>query len=271
MTGAAAGFGANQHGPASRRFWLAAGVVVVVAFVGWGGATIGSLLGHQSVHHRRVFAGPVRELDLHVSNGSITVMGSDSSQTIVDAAGDRGITSPSDDETLSGGILTVHSGCGFAVITDNWCGLSYRITVSRNVEVIAQTSDGSVKVTGISGALDLSSSDGRLHVDSPTGPLKLHTSDGAIRVTNANTSVAAADSSDGSIHLGFRAPPQSVTAHSSDGSVTVGLPNTPDSYHVTAHSSDGSVHNDVRTFSGSQRTITVTSSDGNVTVSYGTG
>jgi Putative adhesin len=254
--------------PARHGAWLAGGLAVAVACAALGAWSLIGGLSHAPVAIHRTWNNPVRVVDLHLGDGSVTIVGSDRPGATVDATGSRGLSTPTDHETLERGTLTISSSCPLTLGT-NWCSLSYLVALPRAAAVTVHAGDGSVQVSGVTAALSLSSSDGSITVTAPSGALQLHSSDGSIHVTGATSPSVSASSSDGSVHLGFARPPSTVSAHSSDGSVTVGLPSSAAAYRLDAHSSDGHVSTPINTSPTSARRITATSSDGSVTVRYG--
>jgi Putative adhesin len=256
--------------PHRRGGWLAGGLAVAVACIALGAWSLVGALSHAPVAIHRTWSGSVRTLDLSLGNGSATIVGSGRVGAVVDATGSRGLSTPTDHETLDGGVLHISSSCPFR-LGSNWCSLSYRVAVPAGTSLTVHSGDGSVHVSAVSAAMKLSSSDGSITVTAPSGSLDLNSSDGSINVVGATSPQVSASSSDGSVRLGFAHPPSSVTAHSSDGSVTIGLPRTLDVYRVEAHSSDGHVSTLVRTDPAGTRRVTASSSDGSVTIRYGAG
>jgi DUF4097 and DUF4098 domain-containing protein YvlB len=63
-------------------------------------------------------------------------------------------------------------------------------------------------------------------------------------------------------------PPQDLRATTDNGSIEVVLPDTPDAYAVDTSTDNGSIRNDVRTDSTSDRTITLSTDNGNITLRY---
>lgn len=252
--------------PRRRRGWVVMGLVIAFVTVGLGAWDLVGTLSRQPVHLQRTWAAPVRTLDIDVGDGSVTLVGTSRSGALVEANGVRGLSSPTDDQTLEEGTLRIRSSCSFAA---QWCSLSYRVELPVGATVVAHSSNGPVTADGLAGNVQLTSNNGRVTANGPAGTIALHSSNGQVRVTGATSARVSATSNNGSVHVGFARPPQAVVAHSSNGSVTVGLPHSDISYRVEAHSSNGSVSTPVRTDPTGSRTITAVSSNGRVTVRYG--
>jgi hypothetical protein len=261
--GVAARRPARRHGT-----WLVAGLVVASLLVALGGFDVAGLLSHEPVSRHHRWSGTVTAVAISVGSGSITVVGSDQPGAVVEATGARGLNAPSDHETMTDGRLQIRSACSF-VLGGDWCSLNYHVTVPKGASVTVSAGDGSARVSGITGPLTLSTSDGSVEVAGGSGPLSLHSSDGGVNVDGARSQRVQASSSDGNVTIRFATVPASIRADSSDGSVVVEVPPGPDLYRVDTSAADGHVSTAVRTAPTSLHHIDVSSSDGNVTVRYG--
>jgi hypothetical protein len=127
------------------------------------------------------------------------------------------------------------------------------VEVPAGVDVQARSAAGGVQADGLSGRLDLRSSAG------------------SVQGENLGSDDVEAQSSAGSVTLGWNddADPQRVDASSSAGSVTVLLPDRPgEAFAVDADSSAGTTRVEVRTDPAATRTVRAESSAGSVTVAY---
>lgn len=122
-----------------------------------------------------------------------------------------------------------------------------------NGQVELHTGDGSIRAEEISGDLSLTSGDGSIAVDGAEGTLALETGDGSVNVTGRLGAVRLR-TGDGSIV--YRSSESTVMADdwditTGDGSVSLYLP--PDfGAELDAHTGDGSIQNDLSMSSGSQ-------------------
>lgn len=129
-------------------------------------------------------------------------------------------------------------------------------------------SDGSIKIHNLTGTLESRSSDGRASIDGKFSGLQVHTSDGSLDLNVQEGSHLASssriESSDGhvTVHL-----PHSLAAdldvHAGDGKIECTLPLTMDGFS----SEHGSGHNLRGHLNGGGPTITIHTSDGNVSLS----
>ncbi len=92
-------------------------------------------------------------------------------------------------------------------------------------DVDARTSNSSIEVDGVGGEAQLHSTNGRISVDHVAKRLDAETSNSSIKARLDGNAPVRAGSSNGSIDLGFSAPPKAdVRASTSNSSITVHLP-----------------------------------------------
>jgi DUF4097 and DUF4098 domain-containing protein YvlB len=128
------------------------------------------------------------------------------------------------------------------------CGQDVTVLVPAGFTVVASSSAGDVRASGLAGVL------------------QLHSSAGDVKGTGLQSAQVSASSSAGDVSITFAAVPLVVDATSSAGDVTVRVPGTV-AYHVkSAHTSAGDSHVGVRQDDTSTHIITATSSAGDVTI-----
>ncbi len=98
--------------------------------------------------------------------------------------------------------------------------LHIEVRMPKDADLQVRTGDGSIKATGLSGAIDLHSGDGSLAVSSLKGAIRLHTGDGSIEASDLDGKCDAV-SGDGRIRLTGRF--DVLSAKSGDGSVAVAV------------------------------------------------
>lgn len=161
------------------------------------------------------------------------------------------------------------SAGGLAVVVDKPTlrnaryGVSLAGTVPTRTSLTLVTSDGSVHLANIEGAVDAKTSDGSIRADGIKGDTKLktsdgsidcsriegetldlHTSDGGIRCEDIRVARLSCRTSDGSVHIECAADSPRVmeaTVTTSDGSITFAAPPGLSAV-VDASVSDGSIH-----------------------------
>jgi hypothetical protein len=234
-------------GGGARPLLIGLGIAFAVLSVVAGTLNVIGSIGHDSAHHQQSYQG-IRVVDVDVSAESVQIVAGPDGVTRLDRTISWSLKKPSYSQRQEGDRLVIRSSCG--ITFGRGCSGKVHLVVPAAAEVHAHSSASYVGVTGLSGRLDLSSSAG--HVD-------------GVRLASKTVE---ADSSAGSVELGFVVPPTDVKATSSAGSVAVLLPKGDEAYRVEADSSAGSSEVSVRTDPASSRRIVANSSAGSVEVSY---
>ncbi|MGF7235891.1 MAG: hypothetical protein ACQSGP_13155 [Frankia sp.] len=241
-----------RPGPGPRKFALFIGVLLTVAFIGYGSLALVTLLrlGHHN-GERQFSTANVRAVDIATEGLGVSITGGVNpgapgviSYRVLVAWGN-----PHPSVVLaSDGTVRIRLSCStWAPIG---CSGHLSITVPAGIPVSARSSGGGINATGLAGDLRLDSSGGGIHA------------------TNLRSSRADVQSSGGGIRLGFIAVPSTVHASSSGGGTTVELPDRSGPYAVSARAGGGGSHVDVRQDPRSARTITISSGGGGIHVRY---
>jgi DUF4097 and DUF4098 domain-containing protein YvlB len=139
------------------------------------------------------------------------------------------------------------------------------VSVPRRSDVSAHSGDGSIRIEGVAGRLELETGDGSIRASDVEGDMTLHTGDGSVNVSGAQGQLDV-DTGDGSVEVAgslvavklrsgdgsivYRAGAATTMSDdwdisTGDGSITLYLP--PDfSGEVDARTSDGMVRNELR-------------------------
>ena len=145
------------------------------------------------------------------------------------------------------------------------------VSVPRRSDVVARTGDGSIKLEGLKGRLELRTGDGSIRATNVSGDLRLHTGDGSVTVERADGTLDL-DTGDGGVNVTgkltvvkmrtgdgsivYHVEPGSVMSEAwdiatGDGGVSLYLP-ADFGAELDAHTGDGRIVND----------LSVASSDG---------
>ena len=138
------------------------------------------------------------------------------------------------------------------------------VSVPRRVNISARTGDGSIRLDGLTGRLELRTGDGSIRVADASGDLRLHTGDGSITVERTEGTLDL-DTGDGGVnvsgklsavkmHTGdgsivYRVEPGTVMSDAwdittGDGGISLYIPSSFDA-ELDARTGDGSIANDV--------------------------
>jgi hypothetical protein len=233
-------------------------------------------------------------LEVQNKNGSVTITRGD--QAHVDIFAEKrsylggNVDNVKIEVTITGKTMTVET---VYLRKNPRVSVTYKISVPEGMRVKEVTSsDGSVKVTGTKGDLEIRTSDGSVEAQEITGNVKTRTSDGSVTAENIAGDVEI-KTSDGSITI--KDVTGNIEAKTSDGSVTIEsvqgtvIADTDDAKirlrhiegYVSAKTSDGSIEiidvagvREARTSDGSilaeiraiQEDVHVKTSDGSITL-----
>ncbi|MGH3168539.1 MAG: hypothetical protein ACRDN0_21990, partial [Trebonia sp.] len=179
------------------------------------------------------------------SAGSVTVNGSSGHGPVtVTEEPSYTKTRPATTRTVSGSTLDLAYTCKSQLV----CSVDYIITVPSGVAVNAESREGSVTLTSVS------------------GPVTAQTFAGLVAATGLTSPSAVLKSGAGGIDATFAGAPASVQASTDAGSITIAVPGS-DSYKVNAHAVVGVSTVTVRHSASAARTITAHSDLGSITIS----
>ena len=253
-----------------RRTWLIVGSLVTVPVLLYGAIDVASALAHEERTEVAKFdAGGLQSVDVDNAAGSVRIVGVEDTDTVtVTARVSDGLRATGHDVRSEGDRLVVEGTC--PTFLSDWCSVRYTIEVPSDLAVTAETDSGRVTVTDIAGDVEASSDDGRIELARIEGNVVLHSDNGSVTATGIRrASRAEATSENGRVRLEFLDPPDDVVATSDNGSVDVVIPDAGAiAYRVDADSDNGTVSFPVRTDPDGDRTITATSDNGDVTISY---
>jgi DUF4097 and DUF4098 domain-containing protein YvlB len=90
------------------------------------------------------------------------------------------------------------------------------VSVPRDVNIIARSGDGSIRLERVNGRIDVRTGDGSIRASDVSGELRLETSDGSVTVQKAQGRLSV-DTGDGGVDVGGKL--SAVKLHTGDGSV----------------------------------------------------
>jgi hypothetical protein len=179
-------------------------------------------------------------------------------------------------QSVSGGVLSLAD----PACADQSCSVSFAVRVPSGVTVTAAggamflsgiaganlDSDGApVSATNIHGPLTVSTHGGPLQINGLTGALRVDTGGGQVVATHLTAATATVATGSGLVQLVFAAAPESVVVSTAGGPVSLSAPGGP--YALTANSDGAPQIIGVATSSTADRSITVTTGGGQLTIS----
>jgi DUF4097 and DUF4098 domain-containing protein YvlB len=253
---------------AARTAWLVLGGLLVVASFAWGTFQVVSLLAHEEYTEIDTFAAAeVTTLDLSNGNGRVTVLGTDTDEIAVTAEISEGLRAPRREMRVVDGRLDIDAGC--SLLAGTWCQVDLTVQLPAHMAVEIDADNGRVEVRGIDAPVLVRSDNGSVELDRLAGALDARTNNGRVVARQVSSADVRAQSDNGRVELQFDGEPMTVVASSDNGDVEVLLPDTDAVYQVDIGSENGSVDQQVRVDPTSERSITISSDNGNVSVRYG--
>jgi hypothetical protein len=226
-----------------------------------------SFLARRAQTQDQSYPGPVQRIELNLGSGDAVVRATSGAGVSVHRHLVWSFARPKIHETLTGQTLTITTNCS-GIQFGSGCGVDYTIGVPPGVTLVAKSSTGDVKVSGVQGPVDVRTSTGDVDLTGTSGDLTVHTSSGDVTGTGLTSPHINARVSTADVALTFTKAPDLVDARSSTGDVRVTVPDG-DAYKVDISTSTGDRTVRVSESAGSTRSITVHTSTGDVTVNYG--
>jgi DUF4097 and DUF4098 domain-containing protein YvlB len=251
--------------------------IAAVQVAGW---TIGAVERTTS----QKIPGPIDQLVVDSDGGEITVVPSLSNEVRINSTVKGSIHTPEPHAFREGNTIHLSGKC--PDISFGPCRAQITIYVPRETpvevhsgsgdltagalsgRVVLDTGSGDVTAMGLSGPADLRTGSGDVSVRGLRGATELHTGSGDITAQGLVTQNLTADTSSGDVDLDFGLGPKGVSASTASGDVNITVPRD-GTYHVIADPGSGDEQVDVKTDPSADRTITASTSSGDVTVAYG--
>lgn len=246
-----------------RGFWIAIGAVLVAAGIA---LLIWPLGGLNRDSGTPSFSG-VAFVEFDLENSPIEFVAG-GSETVVDYTSSAGLLGSNlvSIEQI-GEVLHIDQDCtGF--IINFGCQATFTVTVPAAAQVSGVTSNGTVELAGLDAPVDVATSNGSVTMEDLTSSVVARTSNGSITGTGLGSDVVDVVTSNGRVSLTFAASPTSVTVRSSNGALEVFLPSDAPPYAVETSTSNGSVSTDIRTDPAAQASISMRTSNGDITLGF---
>jgi hypothetical protein len=257
-------------GPSSlfrRRGLVGVGLAMTFVLVGIGSLVAVNAMARQTVQEEHVYGFKGKALSIDLTIGEVQIVpGADDDQITVRRRLTYGLRRPHVEERIDGETFRVSdSDCAIAVGAP--CHVKWLLQVPRNLHVAITTKSGDITVSGLAGAVNLTSTSGAVKARALSGQaLQLLSHEGSVTGTDIRSTHVVATSQSGDISLGFRTPPKLVRGQTKTGSVGVVLPDGDETYKIVAVTVSGSKTITARHDPDADRSINVKSETGAVTV-----
>ncbi len=204
-------------------------------------------------------------VDVRVPNSALRLESSPDAQVHVRADGSSLGATPTLEITTANGVTEVTGGC-----PNQWlgfCSLTMTVALPAALSVTTDGVNGQIEVSGLTGALRLTTTNGAVETTGTLGRVEVHTTNGAVRVRDAGSRRVVATTTNGAVEVDFRDAPEAVEARSTNGSITVRMPEAGLSYRVDARTTNGNVDTgSIPSDPSARRTIIAQTTNGDVRV-----
>ena len=248
----------------ARRIWLAIGVPVCLALVGWAGLSLVALVGQGQFTVSHDIPASTGRVNVNSSSGSIVLREVAGGQAKLTGTAHYSLVRPPFTTRVSTAGTDFGYNCNLPVGS---CYLNATVSVPRGTATSVHTGGGNATAVGTTGDVTLTTSGGSLSAEGVSGELTLNTDGGDITATAISAARVSAGSSGGNITVVFTSVPANVKVNTDGGNITIVVPPGSTHYHLTEHTDGGTTSARVPTDSSSPNVITATSSGGNISVS----
>jgi hypothetical protein len=251
----------------TKLAWKVVGTLLAVPMLVFGGCNTALALAHSQ--RTRTVSIPVEGITaVDVSNnaGTVRIVGvRDATEVTVRARIDDGWRHTGHSVTTEGGVVEVRGSC--PNFGSQFCHVRYTIEVPTTLPV-SVSAEGRIDVTDMAAGVVASTSDSTITLQRVDGALDLHAGQGRIEASDIRSATVAASANQGSISLVFAVSPTSVTAQADQGSIEIVLPDDTVAYATDVSASQGNVTDVVDRDLDSPRTIVAHADQGDVTLTY---
>jgi len=251
----------------TRSVWVIGGSILTALALIFGALQAASALATDTRTTDKSFdAGEINAIEISVDNGAVVIDGREGADQIrVQSRIREGLTSTDFSLRVTNGRLVIRGECGWL---SEWCESRVNVIAPPNVPVVVTSDNDDITVRRMRGGVDLSTENGDIEVGRLSQRVRLRSENGDITGTQLAVSTLRAGTENGTVSLVFSTPPGRVDATSENGDVELVLPDTPEAYRLSTNADNGAVDDSIRTDPSSNRTINMSSGNGDLTVRY---
>jgi hypothetical protein len=242
---------------------LVAGPLLLLSVV-----QVTGLIAHEEETLVREYgAAEVAALDIDNDAGSTRVVGIEGRAAVtVRSRVSEGLQAPRHEVSTVGDLLLVRASCPLFGTT--WCRVDLTVEVPADMPVDVD-GRGSVRLTGLTGAVTVSVRQGSVELEHIGGPVDVSAHQGSVRGTGLVAERVQARAHQGSVELEFATAPRAIVARARQGSIEILLPDEPGvAYAMQTQADQGSLTNLVDTDQSSDRSIAADVSHGSILIAY---
>ncbi|WP_371652617.1 MULTISPECIES: DUF4097 family beta strand repeat-containing protein [unclassified Streptomyces] len=266
------GAGTNRERPRHRGRWILAAALSALLVVAPLGFEVYAQYARQTSSHTSVETSdrhPVRTIQVDAGSAELTVTPGVEGEVRIQERLSWSLRKPKVAKEWDGDTLKLRPECdGRFAVTSLGCSVELDLTVPAGVALKVNSGSGTVRVSGLTGPVDVDGGSGTVKLYGVRGPINASVGSGSFSGDAIGSTKAEVHSGSGHAELEFAAPPREVTASTGSGSVDLRLP-AGSRYRVEGTKGSGArdIEDSLRD-PASDRRITVSSGSGAATVDY---
>lgn len=248
-----------------RRAWLVGGSLFTAVLLGFTTLQVVVALAHEQRTTVEQFdATGLREVRIHNDAGRVRVIGTESDVVTVRAEISDGYRPTGHTERVDGARLVLDTSC--PIFLSSYCDLTYVVEVPAGLHVSVWSPD-QVSVEDVTGDVVVES-EGAIELARIGGTVQATSNSGAVSALGLTSSDVDLASDLGGVTVDFARQPSAVRVTSDLGDIEVVLPDTASDYRVSSTTDLGATTTEISTDPDSERSITASTDDGDVTIRY---
>ncbi|MFD9487885.1 DUF4097 family beta strand repeat-containing protein [Streptomyces sp. NPDC059991] len=266
------GPGTDRERRRHRGLWILAAVLSALFVAAPLGFEVYAQYARQTSSHTSVETSdrhPVKTIQVDAGSAELTVTPGVDGEVRIQERLSWSLRKPKVAKEWDGDTLRLRPECdGRFAVTSLGCSVELDLTVPAGVALKVNSGSGTVRVSGLTGPVDVDGGSGSVKLYGVRGPINASVGSGSFSGAAIGSTVAEVHSGSGHAELEFVTPPREVTASAGSGSVDLFVP--PGSrYRVEGTKGSGArdIKDSLRD-PASDRLITVSSGSGAATVDY---
>lgn len=251
---------------ANRRRRRAAGTTLLAGSLVVAGAmlvpSIFSFLGPTTEEGVTAHSRPITVLRVQADSGSLTVIPTSGEYPEVMMRSTWDDEQPVVSQQWNGSTLTVVTDCSGTGL----CEVDLTVSIPAGVDVTARTGTGDLRLSGLSGAVDISTDTGDVDLSGLSGRVTAGTGTGDLTGEDLGSPWISTTTGTGELSLEFGTAPDTVSAVVGTGDLKIELPESSGGYRVDASTGTGEREVEVPQDDDASRRIHAQVETGDVTV-----
>ncbi|MFC0848460.1 DUF4097 family beta strand repeat-containing protein [Streptomyces noboritoensis] len=266
------GPGPGGERPRHRGLWILAAVLSALFVVAPLGIEVYAQYARQTHSETSVETSdrhPVKTVQVDSGSAELTVVPGAEGEVRIQQRLSWSVRKPKVVKEWDGDTLKLRPECdGTFALTSLGCSVQLDLTVPAGVALKVNSGSGTVRVSGLTGPVDVDGGSGSVKLYGVRGPIDASVGSGSFSGAAIGSTEAEVHSSSGHAELEFVTPPRRVTASTGSGSVDLRVPA---GSHYRVEGTKGSGTRDIEDSlpdPASDRLIKVSSGSGTATLDY---